>query len=47
MTPGWINDAYGQWLEGFDVDVEQEDEDHRLQPFRDLKISISGIDNSK
>jgi len=47
MTPSWINDAYGQWLEGFDVDIEQEDEDHRLQPFRDLKISISGIDNSK
>jgi hypothetical protein len=45
MTPQWIDDAYNQWLEGADIDIRQEEEIHRLQPFRDLRISISGIDN--
>jgi len=45
MTPEWIDNAYTTWLEGADIDIEQEEDDHRLQPFRDLRISISGIDN--
>ena len=44
MIPLWIEDAHRQWLEGKEVDVSEESEKYRLQPFNGLKIAISGIE---
>ncbi|WVF72304.1 hypothetical protein IAT40_007117 [Kwoniella sp. CBS 6097] len=44
MMPSWIEDAHGQWLNGDEVDTEADEENHRLLPFTDLRIAMSGVE---
>ena len=47
MEPDWIQDAHARWLDGEECNVTEEAEQHRLRPFKSLKISISGIEDCK
>ncbi|OCF35397.1 hypothetical protein I316_02947 [Kwoniella heveanensis BCC8398] len=44
MMPSWIEDAHAQWLNGDELDNAADVEDHRLLPFTDLRIAMSGVE---
>nr|XP_018263947.1 uncharacterized protein I303_03824 [Kwoniella dejecticola CBS 10117]OBR86105.1 hypothetical protein I303_03824 [Kwoniella dejecticola CBS 10117] len=44
MTPSWIEDAHSEWLNGDELDIQADEESHRLLPFTGLKIAMSGIE---
>ncbi|WWC69573.1 uncharacterized protein I206_103516 [Kwoniella pini CBS 10737] len=44
MKPSWIEEAHAAWLNGDELDIEADEENHRLLPFIGLKIAMSGIE---